>query len=305
MIDLDVKKLRTLIAIAEEQSFTGAAERLNMSQPWVSEQIRQLEDGLGLPLIERVKGRFIQLTPNGRDFLPIAKRLAETWEDARREVEALRTKNNARLVLGVDVVTLYMPERNRLIAEFMSTVPALEFQIINEQPCALFEGLKSGRFDLILTLCPCPDDELEVFPLYAHELKLFIPKSVAHKYPADAPAAVHGAKVLVLQDSYHPAFFEWLRSALEPASLQWTSCPETSFHALLRYAVMLQLPTLSPDFSSQIPDLVGDMEMRSVGPPPVVAQWALMRSAGRRRRAAEKFWNMATRSRPAVTSEAA
>ncbi|HKT54836.1 MAG TPA: LysR family transcriptional regulator, partial [Caulobacteraceae bacterium] len=114
MIDLDVKKLRTLIAIADEQSFTAAAERLNMSQPWVSEQIRQLENTLALPLIERVKGRFIQLTPNGRDFLPIAKRLAETWEDARREVEALRTKNNARLVLGVDVVTLYMPERNRL-----------------------------------------------------------------------------------------------------------------------------------------------------------------------------------------------
>ena len=300
MIDLDVKKLKTLITIADEKSFTAAAERLNMSQPWVSEQVKQLEDMLDLALVERVKGKFVDLTPNGRDFLPIARRMVSTWEEARLELEALRSREGARLVLGVDVVTLYMPERNQLITDFMGTVPGLDFEIVNEQPRNLFEGLRSGRFDLILTLCPSPDAELEILPLYEHELKLFVPKAVAHQYVSQAPGGVVGAKVLVLQDSYHPAFFAWLRESFEPAGFEWASCPETSFHALLRYAIMLGLPTLSPDFSAQIPELMNDMVVRPVGmSTPVRARWALMRGPGRHRSAADKFWRMAARSRPA------
>lgn len=301
MIDLDVKKLKTFIWIAEERSFTAAAERLMMSQSWVSEQMKLLEEMLNLPLVERVKGKFVRLTSDGRDLLPIAKRVVGIWEDARLEVEALRGRESARLVLGTDVVTLYMPERNQLITDFMATMPGLEFQIVNEQPRELFDGLKSGRFDLILTLCPHPNSEIEILPLYEHELKLFVPKTVVRQPAYHTPGGVSGGKVLVLQDSYHPAFFSWLRSAFEPAGFQWAFCPETSFHALLRYAVMLRMPTLSPDFSSQIPEMMCDMEVRPIKmPSPVTVRWALMRGQGHRRRAAEKFWQMAARSRPAA-----
>lgn len=297
LIDLDIKKLRTLVAIAQEQSFTGAADRLNTSQPWISEQLKQLESLLQLPLIERVKGKFVQLTANGRELLPIAERLVTAWDEAGREIDLLRSKDRSRLTLGVDAVTLYMPQRNRLLADFMATMPGLDLQIVNDTPADLFEGLHDGRLDLVLTLCPAPDDQLEVLPLYDYELKLFVPRAAAQCEPAT------GQRVLILRDDYHPAFFAWLRAAFAPAGFEWVACAETSFHALLKHAVMLGIPTLSPDFSEQIPELAIDMASHSVGvPDPVTATWALMRLPGAHRRTANRLWSMVLASAPAHRS---
>ncbi|HKX78911.1 MAG TPA: LysR family transcriptional regulator [Novosphingobium sp.] len=297
MIELDIKRLRTLVAIARENSFTAAAERLHMSQPWVSEQIKQLEESLDLPLIERVKGKFVGLTANGHDLLPIAERIVAAWDEARRDIELLRTKEQARLTLGVDPVTLYMPERNKLIADLMATMPGLDLHIVNETPTELFEGLQSGRLDMILTLCPPPHGDFDILPLYEYQLQLFIPRAVSRRY-GQSPEAMAGAQVLVLQDEYHPAFFEWLRSAFAPAGFHWVSCAETSFHALLQHAVMLGLPTLSPDFSSQIPELAQRMEAREAPmAEPVMVSWALMRRPGHRGKAAHRLWQLASRSR--------
>ncbi|HKT76578.1 MAG TPA: LysR family transcriptional regulator [Sphingobium sp.] len=300
MIDLDVKRLRTLIAIVREKSFTAAAERLNMSQPWVSEQIKQLEDSIELPLIERVKGKFVRLTSHGQDFLPIAERLVSAWDDARHDVELLRRRERARLIVGVDPVTLYMPERNRLIADLMAELPDLDLQIVNETPEELFEGLESGRLHVILTLCPPPSDELEILPLYQFDLKLFVPHELAGKVDTRDLTAP-GSRILVLRDSYHPAFFAWLRAQMAESRLQWVSCAETSFHALVQHAVMLGIPTLSPDFSDQMPELSLQMKAFDI-PRPVAATWALMRKPGQQRKAAQRLWSLAARSRLAATS---
>ena len=294
MIDLDVKRLRTFLVIVREKSFTAAAERLNMSQPWVSEQVKQLEDAVELPLIERVKGKFVRLTEHGHDFLPIAERLVSIWDDARSDVERLRSKERARLIVGVDPVTLYMPERNRLIARLMANMPELDLQIVNETPDELFEGLDSGRLHIILTLCPPPTEELEILPLYRYDLKLFVPHNLAHKVDMGELTAP-GSRILVLRDSYHPAFFAWLREQLADRGFQWASCAETSFHALVQHAVMLGIPTLSPDFSDQMPEL--SMQMKAFdlpGTDGVIATWALMRKPGQQRKAAQRLWSLAS-----------
>jgi DNA-binding transcriptional LysR family regulator len=293
----DVKKFATLVAIAEEKSFTAAAERLHTSQPWVSEQLKLLEEALGLALVQRVKGKYVRLTPQGEELYAIAKRVVLTCEEARHEVEALRNRNRDRLVLGVDSVTLYMPERDRLMADYMARMPGVELEVVNEQPSELFAGLSEGRFDLLLTLFPHPDKGVETFQLYEYELKFFVPKTVVRQFPASNVSGPVGAKVLTLPDSYHPAFFSWLKSAMEPARLQWASCPEVSFHALVRYALIMGLPVLSPDFSSRIPELGNEMEARVVRmPQPVTAKWGLMREPGYRKRSAEVFWDLAARS---------
>jgi DNA-binding transcriptional LysR family regulator len=295
----DVRKLKTLVVVAEEKSFRAAAERLNTSQPWVSEQVKQFEEMLDLPLFERAKGRFGRLTANGEAFVAIARRVVETCEDAAVEMEALRNRDRKRMVLGVDPVTLYIPERNRLMSDFMRKMPGLDLEVVNEQPQALFAGLRSGRFDLLLTLCPNPDEEIEVLPLYRYELKLFVPRSVVGRPPFLDPTGVRGAEVLILPDSYHPAFFAWLKSSFAPAGFSWTACPEVSFHALIRYAVMMGLPTLSPDFSEQMPEQLNEMEIRPAATPrPIMAEWALMRGPGYRRRAADAFWKLAATSAP-------
>ena len=176
----DVKKIKTFVAIAEEGSFTGAADRLNMAQPWVSVQLKQLEEMLGLDLVVRWKGRFVKLSASGDEFLPIAKKLLSSCTEAAEEIRALRSRDHRKLVLGIDPITLYIPERNDLIMRFMSRAADIDLQMVSRTPIELYDGLRSGEFDLILTSSPSPyEDKVEMLPLFEYDLRLLVPKATA------------------------------------------------------------------------------------------------------------------------------
>lgn len=293
----DVKKIKTFVAIVEEGSFTGAADRLNMAQPWVSVQLKQLEEMLDLTLVERSKGKLVKLSPNGREFFPIAKKLLASCAEATEEIRALRNRDRGKLVLGVDPITLYIPERNELIKRFMTQFQDTELQLVSRTPTELFDGLRNGEFDLILTSSPSPDEEeIEVLPLYEYDLRLLVPKSNAQRYERSIAGNLADAQILTLPDSYHPPMFSWLKSALAPSNVRWMECPESSFQALIRYSSMLGIATLSPDLSDSIPEMRNEMEICPVRNTPLKVRWGLMRRAGYRKKAPESFWRMAAKT---------
>ncbi len=292
----DVKKLKTFVTIVEEGSFTGAAERLNMAQPWVSVQLKQLEEMLDINLVERSKGKLVKLTPQGREFFHIAKKLLLSCTETTNEIRALRNRDRNKLVLGVDPITLYMPERNHLITQFMAQALDTELQIVSRTPTELFAGLDSGEFDLILTSSPNPDVDVEVLPLYEYDLQLLVPKACAHRYETSMRGSLVDAELLTLPDSYHPSIFSWLKSALASSNVRWTECPEASFQALIRYASMLGVATLAPDFSESFPEIRNEMEVRPIKEGPLKVRWGLMRRAGYRKNAPERFWRMAAKT---------
>jgi len=86
-VDIDTRFLRYFIAVAEELNFTRAAERLFVSQPALSKQIRMLESTLQVPLMERTK-RDVRLTAAGQALLPWARKLVAEWQTAQREVRS-------------------------------------------------------------------------------------------------------------------------------------------------------------------------------------------------------------------------
>jgi DNA-binding transcriptional LysR family regulator len=87
-MDPHLRDLRYFVAVAEELSFTRAAgERLFISQPALSKQIRQLENTLRVRLFERDR-RTVSLTPAGAELLPRARRLIVGWEEAEHAVVA-------------------------------------------------------------------------------------------------------------------------------------------------------------------------------------------------------------------------
>ncbi|MFI6419565.1 LysR family transcriptional regulator [Streptomyces sp. NPDC050842] len=98
--DVHGRDLRYFLAVAEELHFTRAAEKLYVSQPALSKQIRALERQLGAPLFDRDR-RGVALTPVGTALLPHARAALAAWEEGREAVRRAREAADGTLVIGM------------------------------------------------------------------------------------------------------------------------------------------------------------------------------------------------------------
>jgi DNA-binding transcriptional LysR family regulator len=99
-MDVHLRDLRYFVAVAEELSFTRAAQRLYVSQPALSKQIRQLEQAMQVLLFVR-DPRGVTLTAAGTVLLPLAQRQIAAWDEAARAVLAVHTHDSRVLRLGM------------------------------------------------------------------------------------------------------------------------------------------------------------------------------------------------------------
>src|SRR6516162_4565959 len=93
---MELRHLKYFVAVAEELHFSRAAERLHVAQPAVSEQVRKLEEELGVRLLNRTK-RKVSLTDAGAALLTEARRVLEHVDIARLATHELRHRSAARL----------------------------------------------------------------------------------------------------------------------------------------------------------------------------------------------------------------
>lgn len=140
---MDLRHLRSFIAVAEERSFRRAAERLHLSQPPLSRQIRALEEDLGVRLLERGRAQRVALTEAGQSYLGDARRLLDAVAAAReRAREAARgTRGLLRLANTAELST---PVLAPLLQAFRETFPQVKVSLREivwpEQLRALDEG---------------------------------------------------------------------------------------------------------------------------------------------------------------------
>ena len=288
----DIRRLRVFLVVAEEMSFTAAAERLNMAQPWVSVQVKQLEESLNMRLFDRHRGSGMALTCDGEELFAIDQDLVEKMLAASDQIKSLQRRTESRVALGVDPITLYIPDRNKMITRFMGEAKKTNLKLVSQTPAELFAGLRSRELDLILTSVVDPSDDFEILPLYEYELKLAVPKTRTDLI--ERPIAEwQSPRLLTLPDNYHPTVISWLKSLVGTDDVEWVECPENSYHALIKYSLLFDMPTLTPDFSSSISELHDDMVLRPISDPPAIISWGLMRLSGFRTTAVDRFWNFA------------
>ena len=140
---MELRHLAYFIAVAEERSFTRAAERIPIAQPAISQQIRRLESELGERLFVRDR-RGVRLTAAGDVLLPRARATLAAAQDGRDAVSALRGLLTGRLVLGL---VHPLPDRRvpRLLGAFHRAHPAIELTLIEDQTDALVAALVAGE----------------------------------------------------------------------------------------------------------------------------------------------------------------
>jgi len=125
---MDLSELEVLISLAQEGSFSRAAESLHRSQPAVSQAIRRLEDEVQAQLMDRTS-RKVVLTAAGTILLGYAKRMVQLREDAKRALEELRNfkRGVLRLAANESVCAYVLPP---LLKAYRSRLPAVKIEVL-------------------------------------------------------------------------------------------------------------------------------------------------------------------------------
>jgi DNA-binding transcriptional LysR family regulator len=143
---MELRHLRYFIAVGEELSFTRAAERLHIAQPPLSQQIRQLEEELGVTLFER-GARPLRLTEAGQILLDRAKTLLATLGETVDEVRRVGRGLSGKLAIGFAGSAMFLPLPEAIVA-FRQDFPDVEITLDEMLACAIAEALRQRRIDI-------------------------------------------------------------------------------------------------------------------------------------------------------------
>ncbi|MFH8446308.1 LysR family transcriptional regulator [Streptomyces sp. NPDC018026] len=169
--DVHLRELRYFATVAEELHFTRAAERLYVSQPALSKQVRALERQLGAELFHRGP-RGVALTEAGAALLPHARRVLADWAEGAAAVAATRSARRRTLLVGMSTSPgrggLLPAIRSRFTAAHPEAVLRLR-QTSWEDPTA---GLADGTADVAYLWLPLPDADRYAWTVVAEEPRL-------------------------------------------------------------------------------------------------------------------------------------
>jgi DNA-binding transcriptional LysR family regulator len=167
---VQLSQLAYFVAVAEERSFTRAAERVGVAQPSLSQQFKALESKLGAVLVHRVRGN-ISLTASGEVLLPIARRMLADAETARLEIRELAELGRGRVRLGAtpSLCTGLLPA---MLAGFRRAHPGIEMVVQEGGSRDLQRDLGEGTLDLALVVDARlgDDPDLVTTPFLAEDL---------------------------------------------------------------------------------------------------------------------------------------
>jgi LysR family cyn operon transcriptional activator len=169
---MELRHLRYFLAAAEEAHFTRAAERLHVSQPTLSQQIRQLERELGSPLFDRI-GRRVRLTSAGAVLREHARRALGEIDAAALAIAELNGLKRGRVTVGaVQTANAYLIPP--VLGRFTSAHPGITVRVEELSAGEVEAGVASGRLDLGISFTPPSPGEVEAEPLFEEELILIV-----------------------------------------------------------------------------------------------------------------------------------
>lgn len=143
---MELSQLRYLVALAEELHFTRAAAREHIAQPALSQQIRRLEEEVGLALVERTTRR-VTVTDAGELLVARARRILAELEAARAELQALRGVKSGRVLVGA-LHTMGPIDLALVLADYHSRHPGVELTVREQSSEELAEMLRVDELDL-------------------------------------------------------------------------------------------------------------------------------------------------------------
>ena len=214
MRNLNLDHLRALTEVVRQGSFSAAARTLNLTQPAVSLQIRELESRWGVRLIERL-GKQAHATIPGRDLIAHAERIFRECEAVEASMRRFRDGWLGRVHIGTTLTAL-MYELPPILRALRSEHPAIDLVVTNMATRFSVERILDNTIDLALVTLPVKSEQLKVTALRPQQLVAIFPAGTKNVPPRVTPEFV-AQQSLVLeheQGAVHGLVMRWLEKEM-------------------------------------------------------------------------------------------
>jgi DNA-binding transcriptional LysR family regulator len=274
-----LRRLRVFEAVARHRSFSRAAAELHLTQPAVSMQVRQLEEEVGLSLLEQM-GRRLDVTQAGREVVACARAVTERLREAEEALAALKGTGGGELSIAVTSTAKYFAPR--LLAEFRRSYPQARLRLAVSNREAVVRELTDNSVDLAVMGRPPRGLETEAAPFARHPIAIIA--------PPDHPLA--GRKRLPLERLAGETFMirergSGTRAAMEQAfaerGFRAREVMEMSSNETIKQAVMagmgvafLSMHTIGLELRA------GRLALLAVSGLPVMREWYVIHRRGKR-----------------------
>ncbi len=174
---MDIEQIRAFVKVVSHKSFSGAAEKLYISQPSVSVKIKALEEELGVILFDRSKAREPVLTEEGRIFLDYAYSIVDLHESCREKLSGQKKTASGPVYIGASTVpgTYLLPA---FMANFKEKNPSIDLNLDILDTSAVLEGVLNYSYDLGFVGLIKEDDRLKYVTLASDDLVLCTKKGL-------------------------------------------------------------------------------------------------------------------------------
>ena len=200
--NVTIKQLQCLLAIEQTSHFRRAAERCGVTQPSLSAQLANLEEALGLHLVERSRAG-VAMTPEGREIIVRARRIVDELQGIVDFSAGARGGLHGTIRLG-SKPTLGPYLLPRVVSTLHREYPDLKLYIRESEPRHLEQELLSGIHDVVLTQLPASSADIIEAPLFQEPLYLAV--AADHELAKSEDISVKslkGIEVLSLNPAFH------------------------------------------------------------------------------------------------------
>jgi DNA-binding transcriptional LysR family regulator len=251
---MELRHLRYFVAVAENLSFTKAAATLHLAQPSLTRQIHNLEDEIGVRLLNRSKGR-VGLTGEGRSFLVDARRILALAAESILAVQRISRGETNHLNIA------YLPNFDfellpETLKSFRVSFPRIALNLFDMAPAEQFRALASRRVDLgFVGLRPPAGVDLQWESIARHRVVAVLPAK--HPLAGRRYVTLRDLEALFfvgMSEKTHPGFREWLNATCEQARFTPRVLQDVELEPALMTMVAEGLGvTLARDYIKKLP----------------------------------------------------
>jgi LysR family transcriptional regulator, hydrogen peroxide-inducible genes activator len=201
MTNFTLKQLRYFEALARHGHFGRAAAACAISQPALSEQIRELEEALGAALFERGAGaRQVRITTFGEEFAPRVRDILRSADELESLARVSRDRPLKRLRIGV-IPTIAPYLLPTIIRDLTRVHAELEINVRETLTPRLIRELAEGRLDAAIVALPVSESSFTEVTLFSEEFLLVRPSEYEGR-PAPNPKALLDMRLLLLEEGH-------------------------------------------------------------------------------------------------------